>query len=510
MVLAAVASISACGTSEQKPVEPPEDDTVPQVETPPADGPQLVATRPGVVVRERPSASGKVLGTLRAGGRVARAAVPYSKKGCPGGWYPVRPRGFVCAGEEASIDLESAIARQLATAPDLGRAMPYRYSRVRKGDAVVYRRLPSESEQLAAEPDLKRQKPLEVKRIGVSANDVPLDDQGMPKGPPVLLANADGVGADGYRTTESFFLFPDAQPPVPPLGTGAELRNGVEDTQVLRRDSGVAILRSFPVGEGPEARRFGLMPDGRFIPIDRLVPAAGTAWHGISLSDGALPVAFALRVGVLAWKLDKDKATSLDEEFEPQQAITLSGRFRTINSQMFYCTRDNEEQWVRAKDIILIPKRNKYPDFATDGQKWIDVSLANQTLTAFVGHKPVFATLVSSGQDRLGDPTQGPATVQGVFKLRSKHVTRDVDPKEAGDMFTLTEVPWVAEFAEGVALTGSYWLTDFGEAQSYHNVAMAPVDAHWLWTWADPQVPEGWHSVMIEENGPNTMVYVHR
>jgi hypothetical protein len=374
----------------------------------------------------------------------------------------------------------------------------------------VYRKLPSESEQLAAEPDLKKQKPLELKRVGVSANDVPLDEQGVPKGPPVLLGNAEGVGADGYRTTESFFSFADAAPGTPALGTGGELRTGIDDTQVLRRDSGVAVLRSLLVGEGPTARRFGLMPDGRFVPLDRLAPAGGTAWHGVPLADGSLPVAFALRVGVLAWRLDKDKASALDEEFEPQQPIALSGRFRTVNSLMYYCTRDNEEQWVRAKDIILIPKRNKFPDFATEAQKWLDVSLANQTLTAFVGHKAVFATLVSSGQDRLGDPTQGPATVQGVFKLRSKHITRDVDAKEVGDMFTLTEVPWVAEFAEGAALTGSYWLTDFGEAQGYHNVTMAPVDAHWLWTWADPQVPEGWHSMTIDENGPNTIVYVHR
>ena len=510
MALAALAGVTACGTSEPKPVEPPEDDSIPQVETPPADGPQLVVTRPGVVVRDRPSASGKVLGTLRAGGRVARAAVPYSKKGCPGGWYPIRPRGFVCAGVEATTDLDSPVARQLTTAPDLSRAMPYRYARVRRGDAVAYRQLPTETEQQAAEPDLRKQKSLDPKRLGLTANDVPLDEQGMPKGPPVLLANADGVAADGYRTTESFFLFPEAQPAAPPLAAGVALRTGIDDTQVLRRDSGVALLRSFLVGEGPSARRFGTMADGRFIPIDRLVPAPGTAWHGVSVSDGGLPVAFALRVGVLAWKLDKDKATVTDEEFEPQQPIALSGRFRTVNSVMYYCTRENEEQWVRAKDIILVSKRNKFPDFAVEGQKWVDVSLANQTLTAFVGHKPLYATLVSSGQDRLGDPTQGPATIQGVFKLRSKHITRDVDPKEAGDQFTLTDVPWVAEFAEGFALTGSYWLTEFGAAQSYHNVALAPVDAHFLWSWSDPQVPDGWHSVVIDENGPNTIVYVHR
>ena len=161
-------------------------------------------------------------------------------------------------------------------------------------------------------------------------------------------------------------------------------------------------------------------------------------------------------------------------------------------------------------NIILVPKRHKYPDFATEGQKWIDISLANQTLAAFVGHKPVFATLVSSGIDRLGDPAKGPATIQGVFKVQSKHVTREVDSKEVTDSFSLPEVPWVTEFAEGFAITGSYWLTDFGEAQSFHNVALSPVDAHWVWTWSDPPVPEGWHGVVADEAAATTIVYVHR
>jgi len=34
-----------------------------------------------------------------------------------------------------------------------------------------------------------------------------------------------------------------------------------------------------------------------------------------------------------------------------------------------------------------------------------------------------------------------------------------------------------------------------GEAQSFHNVFLTPVDAHRLWGWADPQLPEGWAGV---------------
>jgi hypothetical protein len=40
---------------------------------------------------------------------------------------------------------------------------------------------------------------------------------------------------------------------------------------------------------------------------------------------------------------------------------------------------------------------------------------------------------------------------------------------------------------------------------------MSPVDAHWLWHWAGPEVPEGWHSLRIDEDAEdNAIVYVHK
>jgi len=60
------------------------------------------------------------------------------------------------------------------------------------------------------------------------------------------------------------------------------------------------------------------------------------------------------------------------------------------------------------------------------------------------------------------------------------------------------------------SLTGSYWLHRFGEAWSYHNIALALIEAHLLFHWSDPQWPEGWHGVVASEDGPNTVVYVHK
>ena len=500
-----------CSTPESAETVPEDDGVIPQVPVPAADGPKLVATKHGLVVRDRPSMAGKPLGTLALGAQVARAEEPYSTRGCEGGWYPIRPRGFVCAGAEASTDLGSAAAKVMSGQAALDKPLPYRYAQVTRGAAVSYASLPSSQEQQEAEPKMGSRKAEESEQLGAGSNDVPLDEGYVAKGPPVLLPGADGVGADGYRTSESFFVF--AEGDAAPLGEGASLlteEGQAARTRVLKRRSGVAITRSFLHGEGATARRFGVMPDGHFIPTDRLEPALGSAWHGVALAgEESLPIGFSLRRGVPTYHLDKTTVTRQDEELEPREAISLSGRFRTVNSVRYFYSGD--EYWVRHKDIIMVAKRNQFPDWASPGQKWIDISLANQTLVAWEGHKPLYATLISSGRDRLGDPQTGPSTIQGVFRLLSKHVTRDVDDREVEQAYSVTEAPWVMEFHQGFSIVGSYWTRQFGEARSYHDVAVSPIDAHWLWAWSEPQLPEGWHSVTIPEDlEQNTIVYVHK
>jgi hypothetical protein len=499
-------ALSACAADETPESEPPPNlDKVPEVAVPPADGPPLIVLEHRVIVRDRPSIKGKPLGTLRAGARVARAEEPYTTHGCAGGWYAIRPKGFVCAGEKATIDPEAAMAKVLSEGPNLERPLPYRYARVRKDAAVVYGTLPSVEQQQAAEPKLAKQRKQTEKRLGAAANDLPLDEVGIPSGPPVLSPEGEGVADDGYRNNLGFFDFGAAPAPLSAGNALLPAALGAAGTKVIKQKAGMAVAHSVTVGD----RRFGVTPDGRFIPTDRLEPALGTTWHGVDVRKTGLPVAFALRAGVDLWQLEKRKASRTDVELERKEAILLTGRFRTVNRTRFYFTRD--EQWIRAKDIILVPKRTKFPDWAIGEQKWLDVSLANQTLTVWVGKKPIYTTLISSGRDRLGDPQSGPATMQGVFRLRNKHVTRGVDDREVQQNYSLAEVPWVAEFEEGFAITGAYWLHRFGEAQSYHNIALSPADAHFVWQWSDPAVPEGWHSVnVLDDDAANTIVYIHK
>jgi hypothetical protein len=485
----------------------PSDEVLAKVPVPPADGPKLCALRDATPVMEKPSLTARRLGELRSGAVIARSKEVYSREGCEGGWYAVRPRGFVCAGPGTLLD--ATLSHTLAAPPELDKPMPYRYGRARAENVPVYARVPTIAEQLAAEPDLVKVLKREPEKdpLGATANDVPLDARGAPSGPPVLLAGGDGI-VEGKRTTASYFLFP-AESPTPMLPPQAEIKQGA-----LRKGSGVAIAGSFitaTAGAGGSAeagqRRFGVTIDGRVVPIDRLKPSLGTVWHGVELDKVSLPVAFIHKLGVHTYSLQKGKAVKHDDDLERRAVVPLSNKFRTVDGVRFEETRDGD--WLRTQDIVTIVKRHKFPDFAKGTQKWLDVSIANQTLTAYEGTKPVFATLISTGRDQLKDPATSASTARGTFHVLSKHVTRARDPREVQGSFDVNDAPWVMEFEPGFALTGMYWGGDVvGEAQGFHDIGMTPLDARRIWGWADPQLPEGWHAVYEGMGGESTIVSV--
>jgi hypothetical protein len=481
------------------------DDAFADVPSPPADGPQLVALREGTPIHERPRSDARVVGELRLGAAVARSVEPYSRADCEGGWYAVRPRGFVCVGTLATL-ATSAIS-VLPGAPDRTRPLPYRYGRARAENVPTYARLPTLAEQTAAEPDLTRHLARfqsDDSVLGAAANDVPLDPRGVPTGPPVILPGGDGVDAASKRTLASFFAYAsgDLTPPLAPL---AALRGDTPATTPLRKGTGLAVTGTFTADGGPAMRRFAVSPDGRVVPADRLKPSLGSTWHGIDLEKTGLPVAFVHKRGVSPFELQRGKATKQDEELDRRAAVPLSGRFRTVEGVRYEQAR--EGYWLRAQDLIVVVRRSKFPEFAKGTQKWLDVSLANQTLTAYEGQKPVYATLISSGRDQLKDPQISASTVRGTFRIRSKHVTRAVDNREVHGDFDIADAPWVMEFETGYAFMGMYWGDGVGEAHGFHNVGLTPIDARRIWMWSDPEVPEGWHSV-FDAGDTSTIVYV--
>ena len=118
---------------------------VPSVPIPPADGPKLGAVVEVTPVMDRPSTTGKQLGYLHAGALVARAEKPFNTDKCPGCWYPVRPRGFVCAGETATVDLKHPTLVAMAQGPKLDQPAPFVYGRLKNESGLFERDTDKES-----------------------------------------------------------------------------------------------------------------------------------------------------------------------------------------------------------------------------------------------------------------------------------------------------------------------------------------------------------------------------
>ena len=144
-------------------------------------------------------------------------------------------------------------------------------------------------------------------------------------------------------------------------------------------------------------------------------------------------------------------------------------------------------------------------------EKHIEVSLKDQTLTAYEGDKIVLNTKVSTGlPDSRPQPNGIPTiTPSGWFNIQLKMPVRHMGDGALTDdvsAYELPGVPWVCFFApHGVALHGTYWHDNFGREMSHGCVNMRPEDAKWIFRWSTPVNGEGeWQT-----KGRGTSVHVY-
>ena len=153
---------------------------------------------------------------------------------------------------------------------------------------------------------------------------------------------------------------------------------------------------------------------------------------------------------------------------------------------------------VRRSEIRLA-RQNKAPSGVPAEAKWVHVDLAEQTLVAYEGARPVYATVISSGKEGYEPPT-------GLFEVQQKYISTTMNATDPIDGFyEVEEVPWTLYYHGGYALHGAYWHTDFGKVRSHGCTNIAPVDARWLYYWSDPEVPPAWHAVRFQSD--TTWVY---
>jgi hypothetical protein len=482
------------------------------IPVPPEDGPRLLPIALSTVIHETPSKTSKVVGYLRLGAQVARSEEPVGREGCPKGWYAVRPVGFVCVENDATLKLDHPLVRAFQREPDRSKALPYKYAFTRS-IAPNYLRVPNKAEQLQYEMRLERHlrsyKKLADKwdELTVGSNDVPLGPSGAAEGgipdhalPMTLSERYGGDGDDavpwwleGERRVPNIAAFQ-----APPYAVIAGR---------IKRHAGVALVDTFVAGDKAQNRRFAVTTDGRLIPTDKLKADSGSPFHGHEVTKLGLPLAFTRDDTAHAYTYEGGKLAKGDK-LARREMVGLTGKVKELRGSRMVETRDGK--WLKSDDLRVVAKPSQLPWFAKGKMRWIDVSILNQTMVLYEGDTPVYATLTSTGRDGLGDPGKTYSTPQGNFRILQKHVTTTMDSQVADSEFELRDVPWVMYFKGGYAIHAAYWHDDFGRPRSHGCINLAPIDARYVFEWSTPDVPAHWHAAYASESfGQGTLLNVH-
>lgn len=436
---------------------------------PPLDPDQvLVSTSVETPVYSGPSFTATKLGYLRSGAVVARQAEAAGHEGCKAGFYEIAPRGFVCVGRAASLDIGHPLTQVARVRPARALGLPYIYARSGNQVAQRYHRIPTPAEQEQVEGNGARRSLPEEWRGEIS----PV--------PWFLQEHRNSVRPNGEQRV------------APGVSAGRSIR-----------DAGFAFLELFEAG----GRHFGLTTDFDVMPLDRLKRVTPSDFRGVLLGDGTeLPLAFVRAQNAFLYTGDPQRGLVVLRPVGFREGFSLTGVKERIGGRTYLETHDG--YWLQDTErLVLIEPMQKVPGWATPGRPWIDVSILKQTLVAYEGTKAVYATLVSTGVDGLGDPETTHSTVRGQFLIHTKHVSTQMAGDEEGDEFDLRDVPYVQYFKEGYALHGAYWHDRFGTPRSHGCINLSPQDAQWLFEWTDPHVPPAWHGAMSLREG--TLVSIH-
>ncbi len=453
-----------------------------------ATGARVFAKALRVWVFATPSQSAAKLGYLRAGAWSATTPKAAGFDGCSGGWFHVEPEGFVCVGPTATTDPnDKTVIATLGTLPDVSRRLPYIYGTVRK-PGPIYGRVPSEAELAQAEPELAERMSTWLAAEGeVGAHYVPQVWVGGATPPDA---------AQAWAAKQS-----DPLPKFLEIARGASSADAVVDH--MRPKVGYSLLETF-LSAG---RRYGVTSDLTLVPIDRLRPIQGSSFHGVEIGKGiALPFAFVRSPDAKYWEYDaKKKKFREAEAAEYRAAVHLTGKQQFFHGRLHF--EVDGGKWLSDQDASRIDPARRMPAWGKNGEKWLDVNVTKQTLVAYDGTQPVYATLISSGEAGLDDPAHSTATKRGIFRIHTKHLSTTMASDEVGEEFELRDVPYVQYFEDGYALHGAYWHDRFGVPKSHGCINLAPEDARRLFFFTEPEVPPGWHARLLPLKG--TVVFVH-
>lgn len=497
--------------------------------------PRLYAKRFVVNVRVAPDNDSFRQGYLR-GGTIARAknSVPLErgKPGCLAGFWELESGGFVCNVRDVVAFQGRRPPERPPVAADREAPLPYEYGINRRNNTAMYRRLPTDEE--AAEFEGYRIPGAEPPDGGVAAEGAGAsggEGTASPGGagaeasaaaegaaaPERPAAEPAGAGAPSEAApsgegTAAMQAIAEANAPTEPVDAGgpptlASLR-GEEDSALLRR-----LVKGFYLSLDRDVRirqrRYWRTLSNGYVPHDRLAKVRWPSFRGkvIDGTEIALPAAWVVVERASLYRKGPDG------RLRRAGAAEFHDFFRATGTESI---RDDEyvvlegERYVKRREVRYVTAVTTLPDGLGAEEKWIDVDLAQQTLVAYEGARPVYATLVSTGRIMVpGDPELDRRTPPGDYRITSKHVATTMDGDSAVDgPYSIEDVPYVMYFQLAYALHSAFWHNRFGRTKSHGCVNLAPLDARWVFDWSLPAVPAPWHGAYPSPEQPGTRLII--
>ncbi|MCP4422139.1 MAG: L,D-transpeptidase [Chloroflexi bacterium] len=174
---------------------------------------------------------------------------------------------------------------------------------------------------------------------------------------------------------------------------------------------------------------------------------------------------------------DKPTATQTPQPHSPAKAIASTGADQPRPTWTVTPTPSPTPTPTPTTVPTFISPNNQNagrPFGVAANERWVNVNLTSQTLTAYEGDTAVFSTLISSG-------TWDHPTVTGQFRIWLEFESQTMDGSLLGYDYYLENVPYVMYFFEDYALHGTFWHNNFGSPMSHGCVNMQTDDAGWLY-----------------------------
>lgn len=398
-----------------------------------------VVTSVAAIVRLRADLDGPMLGMLHGGTRVRVDQERSFGGNCPEGWNRIHPKGWVCRLVGMRVGDEPPAMTVSVPTPDLNAPLPYEYWRVNDEMTPFFHRLPSFTEQDRAD------------QAGSAwyaehqRDPMPLDASQRPEDVPSVVKQYMNAG---YYVTKS----------------GEEIRSERHFIRTLRG----AYARKYQLSRKDAPSFRGQVLDG----------------------ESALPMYF-IRRELAFMRRSEDNPDLLVKSEEVPDRLSIHPFVQRIEMGPKAYYEDEEGRLLRAYSVSKAYKLKRPPGVGAN-EHWIHIDLSEQTLVAYEGDVPVFATLVSTGRE----PGMTPV---GIHRVQTKYVAtsmRDQPPED--EAYSIDDVPWTQYFAGSVALHGAFWHASFGLVRSHGCVNLSPSDARWLFGFTAPEVPHDWYAIAAQ------------